>query len=169
MNIIRLGKGVLVGSWMIIMLGCSMGGKPRSEDLQSNKYKPVRVSSPSNSLQTPKLYDMSAFRTDHGIEKHLEQIPHVVDARVIMVRKDAYVGLRMAANDDQTVAFSLKKEVIHQIKKVDPSVQTVYVSKDPTFYHELKNYATEIERGRPRNDMAQRFQELAKRTFPDMR
>ncbi|MBY0013538.1 YhcN/YlaJ family sporulation lipoprotein [Paenibacillus typhae] len=84
------------------------------------------------------------------------------------------IGIRSAApnnnyqmnSNDDDVTSDMKDRIAAEVKKVNPSIQNVYVSANPDFVERADYYAREARAGHPLKGFAKEFGTMVERIFP---
>lgn len=89
----------------------------------------------------------------------------VEGATVLLTDNNAYVAVDLTEGTDET--DELKTKIRDEVKAEKPDVKNVYVSADPDFSKQFKDYGDRIEQGDPVEGFFEEFNDTVKRMFPD--
>lgn len=160
MRSIRLGKIILLCVLLFHSVGCAMGSRTQSNNLNDPNYDPVKVNFPGNTIQGT----TSAFQNDEGLEIKIEALPKIKDATVLVARQTAYVGLRMEPNfAPLTMTPMMRKKVTDEVRKNDPEIRTIYLSNQPEFVRTIQELAERVRDGRPIRNLEHQLKNLVQR------
>ncbi|WP_046178458.1 YhcN/YlaJ family sporulation lipoprotein [Domibacillus tundrae] len=94
----------------------------------------------------------------------VKELEEVDDATVLVTDHTAYAAVNLKngteVNDD------LKNRIEEKVKEADTSVEKVYVSEDPDFSTQMKDYADRIKAGDPIGGFFDEFSDSVRRVFP---
>ncbi|WP_124727789.1 YhcN/YlaJ family sporulation lipoprotein [Staphylospora marina] len=107
------------------------------------------------------------IRTGDDIARQLEDMREIDNAYVILVNRVAYVAVTLPQKMGGKMTQRLKDRVAGKVKSVDPSIRTVYVSANPDFVKQWRNFANDIRRGRPVSAIIDNLSDVIRRTFPE--
>ncbi|MGG3452088.1 YhcN/YlaJ family sporulation lipoprotein [Domibacillus aminovorans] len=95
----------------------------------------------------------------------VEELDEVNGATVLVTDHKAYAAVDLKngtkVNDD------LKNKIEEKVKEADTSVEKVYVSEDPDFSTQIKDYADRIRGGEPVEGFFDEFSDAVRRVFPN--
>jgi YhcN/YlaJ family sporulation lipoprotein len=158
----KVSKGILLltvfGLMFTSAVGCATQQKPESRQ-QMNRTQPVRDQ--ADLRTTPRLAD--------DVADSITRLKSIDSATVMVTDRTAYVGVMMNENYKGKMTSKIKDQVSKQVRKVDPSVDRVFVSANPGFVKRLGDYARDVRNGHPISGLLQGFSDLVQRTFPDAR
>ncbi|MCM3790775.1 YhcN/YlaJ family sporulation lipoprotein [Domibacillus indicus] len=97
-------------------------------------------------------------------EGSLEDIDKVEDATVLAAGERAYAAVQL--ENGTQVTDELKKDMEDKVKKSDTTLEEVYISEDPDFTTQMKDYAERIEAGEPVEGLVDEFSDTVRRVFP---
>lgn len=103
-------------------------------------------------------------RSAHGLAYELESIPAVKGAAVLVVGREAFVGITPAKSG----AFTPSDEqwVRKKVFTLDPTIHACRITKQPQAVQFLSGYTEALEQGRPLQAFQEQFQSFVKATFP---
>jgi len=81
------------------------------------------------------------------IENEVEKIDKIKDATIIKNEDTCYVGVD-TTGDIKNVA-ALRTNIANRVRRIDPDIDRVYVTTDEDRVTKLRNYARDIDLGRP--------------------
>lgn len=91
-------------------------------------------------------------------------------AWVIVSEENAYVAVDLNDAASEEVPKEVKDRVTEQVMSSEiKDVQHVYVSSNPDFKDRLSAYGKRIEEGEPAEGLADEFNELVQRVFPNLK
>lgn len=94
----------------------------------------------------------------------VKELDEVNGATVLVTDHKAYAAVDLKngtkVNDD------LKNKIEEKVKEADTSVDKVYVSEDPDFSTQMKDYADRIRGGEPVEGFFDEFSDAVRRVFP---
>ncbi|WP_050182104.1 YhcN/YlaJ family sporulation lipoprotein [Domibacillus robiginosus] len=96
---------------------------------------------------------------------NVKKIEEVNGATVLVTDHRAYAAVDLKNGTD--VSDDLKNNIEEKVKEADTSVEKVYVSEDPDFSTQMKEYADRIEAGEPVEGFFDEFSDAVRRVFPD--
>jgi YhcN/YlaJ family sporulation lipoprotein len=99
------------------------------------------------------------------IAVHLEKIPGVKSAHVIVTDRNAYVAVVETSRADHG---KLHDKIADHVRAMSPTVQNVYVSSDPEFVARMNRYAAAIHRGSSVQRYLTEFNAMVQRIFPSL-
>ncbi len=120
-----------------------------------------RVPGPADTTRDSKRAEVLADR--------IKDLNDVTDAMVIVSGDTAYVGVDIAAGMQGRMTDQLKERVIDRAKQTDTLLSNVYVSADVDTMTRLKNYARDIQDGKPISGIIQQVDEMFRRPAPMVR
>lgn len=97
-------------------------------------------------------------------EGSLEDMDKVEDATVLATGERAYAAVQL--ENDTQVTDELKKDMEDKVKESDTTLEEVYISEDPDFTTQMKDYAERIEAGEPVEGLVDEFSDTVRRVFP---
>jgi YhcN/YlaJ family sporulation lipoprotein len=118
---------------------------------------------------TPDRDQNEDVRRARLIADRVEDIDGIRAATVIVSGTTAYVGVDLSANAEGKLTNELKNTVVKTAKKTDKTLSRVYVSADVDTVARLRNYARDIERGRPMSGFVNEINEMFRRPAPTVR
>lgn len=102
------------------------------------------------------------------IAREISDLKEVDSAYVLMMGRRAYVAVMLDPKAGQRELTSqLKRKIAQRAKAVDPLVQRVYVSANPDFVKQLRDYSEDIQTGRPVEGIVDQLSDIIRRTFPE--
>lgn len=127
-------------------------------------------STPGGSVnREPAADSMGDSKRARTLEDRIEDLDDVRNARVIVSGSTAYVGVDIDAKLQGKMTDQLKERVIERAKQSDKALTMVYVSADADTMTRLKNYARDIEDGKPISGIIQQVDEMFRRPAPMVR
>ena len=140
--------------------GDQAGAAARSEPL------PNTPKGPGNRVPTPIRRRMQKAEV---LVDRIEDLEGIEDATVIISGSTAYVGVDMEADMQGRMTDVMKQRVTDRAKKSDMMLTRVYVSADSDTVTRLRNYARDIEDGKPISGIIRQIDEMFRRPAPTVR
>lgn len=106
------------------------------------------------------------MRLADDIADKLGDMREINNATVMLTDDNAFVAVDMPGNRQGDLTNDLKKRISRNVKKMDKSVDNVYVSADADFFDRMGTYARDIRNGDPIQGMAEQVTETLRRIFP---
>jgi hypothetical protein len=94
----------------------------------------------------------------HGMAYELESMEAVKGASVIIVGRDAFVGIHNAYSGN--LPADVPPAIVNKIRKMDNMVRRVYITEEEDAVQFLKDYAQALEQGMPLRDYENRFADM---------
>ncbi|OKL36859.1 YhcN/YlaJ family sporulation lipoprotein [Domibacillus mangrovi] len=94
----------------------------------------------------------------------VEELDEVNGATVLVTDHKAYAAVDL--KNGTKVNDELKSKIEEKVKEADTSVEKVYVSEDPDFSTQMKDYADRIRGGEPVEGFFDEFGDAVRRVFP---
>ncbi|MDP4084916.1 MAG: YhcN/YlaJ family sporulation lipoprotein [Bacillota bacterium] len=113
--------------------------------------------------------NQSRMRVADHAAKRVTDLREVDSANVIVTDNNAYVAAKLANNAGTKLTQKIKKKISNRVKSVDPSINNVYISVNPDFYHRMTGYAKDIRSGRPVSGLFNEFSNTVQRIFPNLK
>ncbi|OES45520.1 YhcN/YlaJ family sporulation lipoprotein [Domibacillus iocasae] len=94
----------------------------------------------------------------------VEELEEVDGATVLVTDQTAYAAIDL--KNGTKVNNELKNRIEEKVKEADTSIEKVYVSEDPDFSTQMKDYADRVEAGEPVEGFFDEFSDAVRRVFP---
>jgi YhcN/YlaJ family sporulation lipoprotein len=104
-------------------------------------------------------------RSAHAIAYELESLPHVKGASVLVVGRDAFVGVKSPPEYELT--NDVKSTIRSKIAYIDRTIDRVYITNEPQAALYLSGYTDALEQGRPLDSYERQFKSVVAKTWPD--
>lgn len=105
--------------------------------------------------------------SDEAADK-IAELEEVDSATVIITDNNAYVGVILQGGKDDTEGLEkIEDKISEQVKATNANVENVYVSVNPDFVDQIKDYGDKINAGEPVEGLFEEFSDVVKRVFPD--
>lgn len=104
---------------------------------------------------------------DQAADK-VSDLPEVDTANVIVTENNAYVAAKLDKSTNN-LTNDIENKISKAVKSVDHDIDNVYVSVNPDFYKQMKDYARDIRNGRPVSGLFKEFTDSVRRVFPDLK
>jgi len=151
--------------------GCAPQQRPvpetRPAPQQRNTPLPDTPEGPGN--RVPNADPQEDDRRADKLSDRIEDMEDVEEATVIISGSTAYIGIDMDESLQGRMTDTLKQKVIDKAKEADKMLSRVYVSADSDTVTRLKNYARDIEDGKPISGIIRQIDELFRRPAPTVR
>jgi spore cortex protein len=183
-------KGMLITGLLFTSVGCTTQAGVNSRKSTPQNYHPARVSYntgngvnplpgtlPLNTgignttgvgnttAQNPSTQQLQL--ADQAADS-LAELKTVQSACALVKDQNAYVsvvlepGMKQLTND-------ARKDITNCVKKVNPSVQNVYISNDPQFCKQMYDCTTDLRTGQSASKSTQNMADIIHRMFPQAR
>ncbi|SMO49764.1 YhcN/YlaJ family sporulation lipoprotein [Melghirimyces algeriensis] len=110
-----------------------------------------------------------AMRVADNVADSVARLDAVDSATVMVTDRTAYVGVMLENDYNGGMTSKIKDRISKRVRKVDPSINRVFVSANPDFVDQMGDYARDLRNGRPVSGLMQQFTDLVERTFPAAR
>ncbi|MCP3764115.1 YhcN/YlaJ family sporulation lipoprotein [Domibacillus sp. A3M-37] len=151
---------------MFLLTAC-MGNDDNAEDQKDNTAAENTATNDQNTdndiTDDNQNNDADLDVADKAADK-VEEIEEVKDAAVLLTDHRAYTAVDL--QNGTNVSDDLKNKIEEKVKEADTSVEKVYVSADPDFSKQMKEYADRIEAGEPVEGFFEEFSDTVQRVFP---
>ncbi|MDD2574308.1 MAG: YhcN/YlaJ family sporulation lipoprotein [Bacillota bacterium] len=164
---------IFIATLLMVSLaaGCAPQQRPAPGNTpapqQRNEQLPNTSEGPGN--RVPNAEPQEDSRRADKLADRIEDLDNIEDATVIISGSTAYVGVDMDENLQGRMTDALKERVIDRAKKTDMMLNRVYVSADSDTVTRLKNYAKDIEDGKPISGIIQQIDEIFRRPAPTVK
>lgn len=159
-----------------MLFGCMANqAQPRTQQAPGRTvpapYGNVQPSpAPFGTTPTPRPYgNGSLMREAQNIADSLAGKHNIRRATVFITNSNAYVAVDIPNLSQGQVTDQIKTDVANEVRRIDPSIQQVYVSADADVFTRFQGYSNDIRAGRPIQGIYDRFSELTRRIFPQQR
>lgn len=109
------------------------------------------------------------MREAQNIANALAGKQNIRRATVFVTDSTAYVAVDVPNMAQGQFTDQIKNGVANEVRRIDPSIQRVYVSADPDVLSRFQGYSNDIRSGKPIRGIYDRFVELTRRIFPQQR
>jgi YhcN/YlaJ family sporulation lipoprotein len=103
-------------------------------------------------------------RSAHAIAYELESMPHVKAASVLVVGRDAFVGVN--SPPDYELTNDVKSTIRSKIAYIDRTIERIYITNEPQAVKYLSGYTDALEQGRPLDGYERQFKSVLANTWP---
>lgn len=154
---------------VIGLVGCRTAKRPINERTKTitEKTTPVKPETvPKTTTETVPGKTETAVNERQKIEKDIakevEKVKDVEKATVLINDRTAYVGIELPSNlaGKEKEIDKIKTEVMDKVKKRDTNITTVHVSSEEHVVTKLKEYARDVERGKPITTFVKDIEEM---------
>ncbi|MEH7443678.1 YhcN/YlaJ family sporulation lipoprotein [Bacillus sp. JJ1122] len=163
-----------------LITGCNMNNGAR-EDVRDNDNDNAKVQNYNNRgarILNDNLNDNNDNLNDNNntqmrvhdeVKNKIEDLNEVKRAHVIITDSTAYVGVVL--NDTQTnnISKDIEDKISDVVKSTDKSIDNVYVSSNPDFVGNMRDYSNQIQNGQPIRGLYDDFKNMVQRVFPTAR
>lgn len=143
---------------------------PRTYSPGPNNYLPTPA--PIDTTRTPRPQtnvNAAPMREAQNIANALAGKQNISRATVFVTDTTAYVAVDIPNMAQGQFTDQIKNGVANEVRRIDPSIQRVYVSADPDVLTRFQGYSNDIRAGKPVQGIYDRFAELTRRIFPQPR
>jgi YhcN/YlaJ family sporulation lipoprotein len=109
------------------------------------------------------------FRSAQNVASALAGKHNIRRANVLLTDQTAFVAVDIPNTAQRQLTDQIKTSVADEVRRVDPSIQRVYVSADPDLFERFQGFSNDLQAGRPVQGIYDRFMELVQRVFPQQR
>ncbi|PTX64933.1 YhcN/YlaJ family sporulation lipoprotein [Melghirimyces profundicolus] len=165
----KLSKGfVLLTALGLVVtaVGCATQNRPEESRQRDMGTQQVRYQDRTDPGRTQVAQNM---RVADNVAESVTRLDSVDSATVMVTDRTAYVGVMMEKDYNGRLTNKVKDQVSKRVRRVDPSIDRVFVSANPDFVKQLGDYARDVRNGRPVSGLMQQFSDLVERTFPAAR
>jgi len=156
--------GTLTLAVFLGMMGCAMQKRPESQpDTRPRMTQPITYRTPNAAPNVTNL------RVANHVADAVTRLREVDSSVVFLADRTAYVAVVLEKDYRAGLTGRLKSKISRQVKRIDPSVRTVYVSTNPDFVARMRDYARDVQQGRPITGLIDNFRKIIQRTFPTAR
>lgn len=106
------------------------------------------------------------MRLADNIADKLSNRRDIENATVMLSDDNAFIAIDMPGNEQGQITNDLKKSISRDVKKMDKSIDNVFVSADVDFFDRMDAYAEDIRNGKPIGGMVDQVTETLRRIFP---
>lgn len=152
-----------------LIAACAPQQRPTPRLRPAPQRAPMTPAPQAPPNMTPDRDQNEDVRRARLIADRVEDIDGIRAATVIVSGTTAYVGVDLSANAEGKLTNELKNTVVNTAKKTDKTLSRVYVSADVDTVARLRNYARDIERGRPMSGFVNEINEMFRRPAPTVR
>lgn len=155
----KLLTGASIALSLFISAGCGMDNNARENDnIMNNELKNVTYDEQTNEQNRMAVADDAA--------KKVADLKEIKYANVIVTNNNAYAAVVLEGDTKGKLSDDLKNRVADQVRSTDRELSNVYVSENPDFFDRMKDYGDKIRSGEPVAGLADEFNEMIKRVFP---
>lgn len=155
----KLLTGASIALSLLISAGCGMDNNARENDnIMNNELKNVTYDEQTNEQNRMAVADDAA--------KKVADLKEIKYANVIVTNNNAYAAVVLEGDPKGKLSDDLKNRVADQVRSTDRELSNVYVSENPDFFDRMKDYGDKIRSGEPVAGLADEFNEMIKRVFP---
>ncbi|BCJ85937.1 YhcN/YlaJ family sporulation lipoprotein [Effusibacillus dendaii] len=138
-------------------------------DYNANNPNAGNVQNPARGNTTAQNAPDGKFREAQNIANALVGRHNIQRASVFVTDQTAYVAVDIPNTVQGQLTDQIKNSVANEVRRVDPSVQQVYVSADPAVMQQFQGFSNDIRNGQPIQGLYTRFTEVIRRMMPQQR
>jgi YhcN/YlaJ family sporulation lipoprotein len=157
--------GTLTLALVLGMVGCATQRRPESQP----DVRPRTQTQPITYRTPNAVPNVTNLRVANKAADAVSRLKEIDSAVVFLTDRTAYVAVVLEKDYRAGLTGRLKSKVAKQVKRSDPSVRTVYVSANPDFVSRMRDYARDVQQGRPIAGLIDNFRKMIQRTFPTAR
>ncbi len=167
MNVKILKMIIMISAVFVTVIGCGGGEKkPEQEAKVQTKQKSDQANKGGKATSNNAGGKMM---TAHYLSEEIEGMEEVKHATVVTQNKNAYVAIEMNREKNVQMNEELKNRMVQRIRTIDPDIKNIYISTSAEFNNEMNGLAGNIERQTPAKEIGESFDELIKKTFPELK
>ncbi|MDN4594848.1 YhcN/YlaJ family sporulation lipoprotein [Polycladomyces subterraneus] len=156
--------GTLTLALVLGMVGCATQRRPESQPDMRSRTHPITYRTPATAPN-----NVTNLRVANNVANAVSRLKEINSAVVFLTDRTAYVAVVLEKDYRAGLTGRLKSKVAKQVRRIDPSVRTVYVSANPDFVNRMRNYARDVQQGHPIAGLIDNFRKMIQRTFPTAR
>jgi YhcN/YlaJ family sporulation lipoprotein len=182
------GMALFITALTVAMLatGCSWNDKDdraNRNTTRSNMVNPPTLLPSMRPDHLPEMHNNKHLTNSQETARAITKINEVRSATVLLSDNNAYVGIVINAprygqgqhfmgkpNRNgpgfDTVNSALRTKITDEVKKVNPSINNVYISADPTFIHSFNGFSNQVTHGNPIQSFISQFNDAMRKSFP---
>ena len=151
------------------MVGCmNNGGSVLPQQTTRTDFMPETtgngvmsgVNDAINATQPPVAFD---WLTGAGqVESNVSRISEIADCRVVTTGTTALVGVQFTSAYQGQMTERIREMVAAEIKKADPSIQTVAVTAEKDDVGDIYEISEELRRGKPARELEDDIAEIVR-------
>ncbi|MCJ7842365.1 YhcN/YlaJ family sporulation lipoprotein [Lederbergia sp. NSJ-179] len=103
------------------------------------------------------------------IADDVTDLKEVDRAYVLTTGNNAYVAVRLSDNQNNKLSNDVKDKIADRARKTDKNLDNVFVSENPDFFGQMRDYRDEINNGNPVSGFFEQFTDTVERIFPTSR
>jgi YhcN/YlaJ family sporulation lipoprotein len=167
--------------WMlstVFLITCALVGCNNNRDEETNDAPANNEATDVNTEKTEGNKNTGATNNGNGelelseeAADKIAELDEVESATVIITDNNAYVGVvlqgEVAGTDETKALDKIEDKIAEQVKSINTNVENVYVSVNPDFVDQLKDYGNKINSGEPVEGLFEEFNDIVQRIFPD--
>ena len=170
--------------------GCSWNDKDdrantsrTNHTARSNMVNPPTLLPSMRPDKLPGMHNNKHLTNSQETARAITKINEVSSATVLLSDNNAYIGVVINAprygqgqsfmgNPNRngpgfdTVNDALRTKITNVVKKVNPSINKVYISADPKFIRSFHGFSNQVIHGNPIQSFISQFNDAMKKSFP---
>ncbi|MGM0854179.1 MAG: YhcN/YlaJ family sporulation lipoprotein [Bacillota bacterium] len=162
--------------FMSIATGCGMGNDMNEEGQEMNNRNLEKVNYKNDQanrdyVNNREYVNDGTMREDYSLAKKeadkVASLDEVKSANVMTTDQNAYVAVVLEDNMNEKVSKDLEKKISDQVKSQNGNINNVYISTNPDFTDQMRDYADKAENGKPIEGLGEEIAEMLRRVFPN--
>ncbi|MCP3762374.1 YhcN/YlaJ family sporulation lipoprotein [Domibacillus sp. A3M-37] len=151
------------------LMGCNNNQDEEATNKDNNNGAENVVHEENNDTNDTDLdnNDQTRFEAAEEAADRVAKLDEIDSANVIVADQTAYVAVVMSDGKNEEVTEDVENKIAEQVKSSDSAIQTVYVSANPDFVDQMKDYGQRIREGDPVGGLVDEFSDMVRRVFPD--
>jgi YhcN/YlaJ family sporulation lipoprotein len=156
------------------LMGCNFNQNDKAANDGNNKAQNVVYENENEAgdhkatnHSDPDHNDQTQFEAADEAADRVAELDEVDSANVIVANQTAYVAVVLRDTTNEEVTEGVENKIAEQVKSSDPAIQKVYVSTNPDFVDQIKDYRKRINEGEPVEGLFDEFTDVVQRVFPD--
>lgn len=151
------------------LMGCNNNQDEEAMNKDNNNGAENVVHEENNDTNDTDLdhNDQTRFEAAEEAADRVAELDEIDSANVIVADQTAYVAVVMSDGKNEEVTEDVENKIAEQVKSSDSAIQTVYVSANPDFVDQMKDYGQRIQEGDPVGGLVDEFSDMVRRVFPD--
>ncbi|MET1031424.1 YhcN/YlaJ family sporulation lipoprotein [Domibacillus tundrae] len=151
------------------LMGCNNNQDEEATNKDNNNRAENVVHEENNDTNDTDLdnNDQTRFEAAEEAADRVAELDEIDSANVIVADQTAYVAVVMSDGKNEEVTEDVENKIAEQVKSSDSAIQTVYVSANPDFVDQMKDYGQRIQEGDPVGGLVDEFSDMVRRVFPD--
>jgi YhcN/YlaJ family sporulation lipoprotein len=107
----------------------------------------------------------SGLHVENEAQKKVENLPEVKQANIIVSNKNAYVAIELDDDFHGEISTFVEDQIAQQVREADANVQNVYISSNPDFVRQMRQYREQIQNERQAEGINGGFNKMVDKFF----